>query len=432
MSRRRAAALASGMLMLLTVSLSAQGAPDRTAADPMTMAKAVQEAIDNNLELMSEKYGIPVAEAARISAALRPNPVISVSADHMDWLGTGYNLINNGGPPEYSVRVDWPIERAHKRELRLETAQYARQIAEIQIQDFIRKLRNDVDLASVDAIAAKADLQLARDNYKTLENLVSLNESRVKAGSISPLELTRSRVAMLQFRANVSRAELSLLQAQTRLQALLGRKPGSNLVDITDDLSVSGQNLPLELGHLENLSRQHRPDLAAAVLTQTRSQADLRLQIAQGKIDYTVGSEYRRQQGLSGTSNSVGLFFSAPLPFYNRNQGEIARAEAERQQITSRITALQFSISSEVKTAYQSFASSRTLVQEIENNLLKPAQEARDTVGYTYKSGASTLIEFLDAQRAFNDTMQSYYQAKADYLRAIVALTSAVGTEIVP
>jgi cobalt-zinc-cadmium efflux system outer membrane protein len=237
---------------------------------------------------------------------------------------------------------------------------------------------------------------------------------------------------MLQFRANVSRAELSLLQAQTRLQALLGRKPGSNLVDITDDLSVSGQNLPLELGHLEDLSRQHRPDLAAALLTQSRSQADLRLQIAQGKIDYTVGSEYRRQQGLSGTSNSVGLFFSAPLPFYNRNQGEIARAEAERQQITSRITALQFSISSEVKTAYQSFSSSHALVQEIEGNLLKPAQEARDTVGYTYKSGASTLIEFLDAQRAFNDTMQSYYQAKADYLRAIVALTSAVGTEIVP
>ena len=62
---------------------------------------------------------------------------------------------------------------------------------------------------------------------------------------------------------------------------------------------------------------------------QVRNQADLRLQIAQGKIDYTAGVEYRRQQAPTGMGNSLGFFFSAPLPVFNRNQGEIVRAQRE-------------------------------------------------------------------------------------------------------
>src|SRR5262249_28297409 len=86
----------------------------------------------------------------------------------------------------------------------------------------------------------------------------------------------------------------------------------------------------------------------------------------------------------------------------------------------------------ELKTAYQELAGTRELVQSIERELLGPAEQARNTAAYVYRSGASTLVELLDAQRAFNDTMQSYYQAQAAYRRALVRVNGAVGREVAP
>jgi cobalt-zinc-cadmium efflux system outer membrane protein len=315
--------------------------------------------------------------------------------------------------------------------LRLDAAGYQRKIAEQKLADSVRRLTLDVTLACIDVMEAKAKLSLANENLRSLESLVGVNERRVSAGSIPPIELTRSRVAMLQFRSSVKTAELALITARLRLQTLLGRTPGPNLVDVSDGLKVSLPEAPPDLPRIEQAALTTRPDLQAVRLDQARSQADLRLQIAQGKVDYTVGAEYRRQQGLNGRGNTLGFFFSAPLPVFNRNQGEIARATAEQEQIRKSIEALQAQISSDVNNAWQEYETSRSLVGEIERDLLGPSQQARDTTAYVYQAGASSLIDVLDAQRAFNETMSAYYSAQADYRRAASRLASAVGEEVI-
>jgi cobalt-zinc-cadmium efflux system outer membrane protein len=177
---------------------------------------------------------------------------------------------------------------------------------------------------------------------------------------------------------------------------------------------------------------QARPDLRALELAQARTRADLRLQEALGRIDYTVGAEYRRQQGIAGRSNSLGVFVSAPLPLSNRNQGEIARAGAEREQVDRQIAARRAQVAADVQTAYHEYVTTRELVDSIERDLLRPATRARDTSAYTYKAGAATLLELLDAQRAFNETMQSYVDAQASLRRAMTRLNAAVGMEVLP
>jgi len=152
--------------------------------------------------------------------------------------------------------------------------------------------------------------------------------------------------------------------------------------------------------------------------------------LAQGKVDYTWGAEYRRQQGINGKGNSLGFFFSVPLPFYNRNQGEIARVRAEQEQLLRQMQALRSQVQTEVKAAYEEFRSARELVESIERDLIKPAEQARDTSAYVYRSGASSLIDFLDAQRAFNETMQSYQEAQASYRRAVTQLNATISKEV--
>src|SRR5206468_9838563 len=179
-----------------------------------------------------------------------------------------------GGPPCNAWRIDIPSVRADKRELRIETALFAKQIAEARLLDAIRKLKLDVSQACIDVLLAKGNLALQRDNLRTFEELVGLNDIRVKAGSISPLELTRSKVAMLQFRSNVKRAELELATAKSKLQNLLGRRVPSDEFDILGELKPVGPPPDLDFDKLCETAFASRPDVVSLERSQARSQAD--------------------------------------------------------------------------------------------------------------------------------------------------------------
>ena len=88
----------------------------------LTVEQAVAGAIANNVGVLAERANVPVAEATVITARLKPNPVLSLGADHLDVLGTRNNTLNNAGPNEVNARIDFLIERANKREYRVETA----------------------------------------------------------------------------------------------------------------------------------------------------------------------------------------------------------------------------------------------------------------------------------------------------------------------
>jgi cobalt-zinc-cadmium efflux system outer membrane protein len=379
----------------------------RAGAETLTIAQAVDEAVRHNLTLIAQRANLSVADTQMLTARLRPNPVASFGADHLDLLGTGFDDVNNGGPPEVALRVDLPIERGAKRERRIDLASASKALAEAQFADAVRTLRADVTLACIDVLAARATRTLVADNLRAFEDLARVNRARVAAGSLAPVESTRSEVARLQFRSTAVRAELELATALARVRTLIGR-------------SAAVQQLALAT----------RPDLRSLQLGQARSVADLRLQESLGVIDYTVGAEYRRQQGIAGRSNSLGFFVSAPIPLLNRNQGEIARADAEHDQLSRQTAAVRSQILSDVDIAYREYTTNRDLVTAIEHDLIQPATSARDISTYTYRAGGSSLLELLDAQRAFNDTMQSYLDAQAGLRRAVAHLAAAVGTEV--
>jgi cobalt-zinc-cadmium efflux system outer membrane protein len=416
--------------LLLAGPVAAADVQRAAAGQTLTIRQAIDEAIQHNLNLLAERSRLAVADAALVTARLRPNPVTSASADHLDLLGTGFNEVNNGGPPEYALRVDVPFERGNKREKRIAVASIERTIAETEFANAVRQLQMDVTLACIDVLAARATRALVADTLRTLEELSRVNRARLTAGAIPPVESTRSDVAMLQFRANAVRADLDLATATARLRTLLGR-PVDDPVELSDVLSGPETSPVPELAHVQEVALGARPDLRALQLGRDRSIADLRLQEAIGRIDYTVGAEYRRQDGVSGRSNSLGFFVSAPLPVWNRNQGEIARAGAQGDQAARQIDARRAEVTAEVQTAFHEFVTTRDLVAEMQRDLLQPATSARDIAAYTYRAGASSLLELLDAQRAFNDSMQSFLDAQAGLRRAAARLNAAVGTEVV-
>lgn len=413
--------------LLLLISAVCFVAAAQVRPPALSIDDAIREAIASNLDLAAAKFNISVAEARQITARLRPNPVLTTSADHLDLLGTGYNNVNNAGPNEYSLRTDFVFERGGKRAARIDLAAAGKTLAELGFRDHLRLLIFDVESAALDVQAAKENLSLAQDNLRSLTGIVEINTARVRSGDLAGVELNRSQIASMQFQTAVRQAELQLRQAKTRLALLLGRPDASLDFEIQGPIRRDTQSLNLE----EIRTRAHaaRPDILEVRQSQARNQADLRLQIAQGRIDYTAGVEYRRQQAISGTGNSLGFFVSAPLPVFNRNQGEIVRAQREVDQAAALTRALDARIENEIAAAWQQYVTSRGLLEDIEARMLATARQVRETTEYSYRRGEATLIEFLDAQRAFNDVMQSFNEARASYARSLYMIDSVTASQ---
>ena len=415
-------------LPLLALFSWADARAQNTPPDRVTIDQAVHEAVEKNLGLLAERYNLTIAEARIVTARLRPNPVLSVEGDHLDLLGTGYNKINNAGPSEYSIRTDFLWERGGKRRSRVEVAEQARAVAQLQLLNATRTLVLDVQNAFVEVLLAKAILALAQENQAAFKRTVQVNTERVRAGDLSQVELTRTKLAELQFNNAVLQAQAKLRIARQRLQFLIGRPVPSESFDVVGELRR--EPLPFSLDELQRQALGRRPDYLALERDQARSIAEVRAQIAQGKVDYTIGAEWRRQDGLAGRGNSLGIFFSVPLPVFNRNQGEIERARQEQRQIEARLRALEAEIRNQIAASWQQYDTARALLAQIEADMLKQAQQVLQTMEYSYRAGQASFVEFLDARRAFNETMQSYNEARAEYARSLYLIDSTIGKDI--
>ena len=239
------------------------------------------------------------------------------------------------------------------------------------------------------------------------------------------MELARSRLAALRFQNDVRSRDTKLAVAIHRLRALIGRIDASP-IEVAGELRRDAAALSPDA--LRQQALQLRPDLKALQRDQARSVADVRLQMAQGKVDYTISAEFHRQLAPASLSgNEWGLFFSSPLPFFNRNQGEIERARQEARQAEARIAALQTDITSDLRSAWEQYTTTHELVDTIEQQMLTQARDVRDTTAYSYRRGEASFIELLDAQRTFNDTMQGYNEARAEFARSLYTLDALTG-----
>ena len=243
------------------------------------------------------------------------------------------------------------------------------------------------------------------------------------------MELERSRIAALQYETAVRQAELQL--SQVELVATADWRDGFG-GRYRCHGTHPARRVALTVEQVRGKAQSIRPDLLETRQAQARNQMDLRLQIAQGRIDVHAGTEYRRQQAPSGMGNSLGFFVSAPLPVFNRNQGEIVRAQREIDQAAAQIRALEARVNNEVASAWQQYSASRSLLANVEDKMLIQARNVRQTTEYSYRRGEATLIEFLDAQRAFNEVMQTYNEARSSYARSLYLIDFVTAGMITP
>ena len=135
----------------------------------------------------------------------------------------------------------------------------------------------------------------------------------------------------------------------------------------------------------------------------------------------------RLQRSTSG-SNAATFTMGIPLAIFDRNQGEIARTRYAISQAQYGLKGTNGQVITDVRDAYEGLQNSDRVVKLYRSGYLDISRRNRDISEYAYQRGATTLLDFLDAERSYRSTQLAYRQAVAAYLVALEQLYQAVGT----
>jgi cobalt-zinc-cadmium efflux system outer membrane protein len=395
--------------------------PATPANRSITISDAVAIFLRQNLQLVAARYDIDAAEADKLTARLRPNPQLNVSTSGIPLTLTG-PLIKE---QTYDYGVSQTFELGGKRRKRIAAADANAELARGAFQAVVWQLTNDLKRKFYTALLAESLLNLAQENQKTFAETLRQTTELYKAGEISGLELKRLEVEKLKFDTDVANSQRDYEVAVRDLRVTLGGDYRAMDVDVAGTLDY--QPYDFSPDELRDKALAARPDLKAAQLSERAADASIRLQNAQRIPDLTLGAGVE-QVPLGGSSYNVGVGIT--LPFFDRNQGERAKALIERSRAQTQQQLITNQVLGDVDKALVAVGIQKQRVELYRTGVLTKADEIQNLTEFALKAGESSTLDLLDAIRTRRDTLVSYYQALFDYQMSLLDLELATATPI--
>lgn len=408
------------ILVYLNVFAATVGnAQDRITS--LTLEDALRLATRENFTLRAAQFEYQATRANEITAGLIPNPSLSYLGEQLNEPATGQQATG----PQYTVAIGQTFETGGKRQRRLDSARAATLVAGHGLTGVERQVLFQVKKSFTDALTAKAALELADQNVKTIGEIERIQSLRAAKGDLSELELLRIQVQQYVFQRDAADARQAVQAAKNALRTFAGPDRIAADYDVAGTLEF--RDFSFNKSDLQGLARANRPDILAAQAAREKAQADINLAQANAWWDLTPLLEYKRD----GKFNTVGVGFSFPFRIFDRNQGEIVRTTAEARSVEAIYQGTVAQALSEVDTALGAMLTERQKVTALRDIYLPKAQKARETVEFAYRRGGASLLDFLDAERTFRDTSLEYLRSLGNYWAALYQLELAVGTSLV-
>jgi outer membrane protein, heavy metal efflux system len=410
----------------LTAAQMQPPAPSPAPRPPLALTwDQVKERLElNNPTLLAGKLNIGELQAAEITANLRPNPNLTFLGDQIDPFQSG----PNHGAFAYflpSATVSVLYERAHKRQLRTESAKKATAIGVSQQDDLERGLLFNLRSAFVQTLQAKTVLQVSKDNLEYYDHVLKISHDRFEAGDIAEIDYQRLELQRVQYESDVQTAEVNLRTSKIQLLTLLNDRTPVDQFDIVGVFDFSDQIDALDA--YRQIALDNRPDLKAAVQSVDKSQTDYKLAVANGSTDPTISFDM-------GRNPPIDLYFgvdvSIPLRIFDRNQGNKLQTKIEISRQEKLRDAAQAQVFSDVDSAYATIASHITLLRAYKTKYMAESIHVRDTILFSYQHGGASLLDFLNAESDYRSVQLNYVNLVGSYLTAAAQLNQSVGKEV--
>lgn len=431
---------AANTLVLTAASSAAEEQPrfelpddDETSVDGLTLDAAIERLLAANLDLAAKYQDIPKARADILSARLRNDPVIFLSATQLPY--QQYSA-QRPGTPLYDITLVQPLDVSGKHRTSIRVAEHEYRVLEARYQDAVRHEIDKLYTAFVDVLEARALRKTAQAEVAVLAELVETARKLVQKGGQRPqADLTAAKIRKARADIDLQRADVSLQRARRSLAVLLAAPEQASSLKLQGSLHDRAPPPPCT-EELIRIALELRPDLVSYRLSVERAQAQVRQQRAEGIEDVflfyspyqVIDNSAQGKQSANGWEAGILL----PFPALNRNQGNVARAQANVRQLALEVQSVEQQVISEVRRAAAEYEVSRQEVERYERELLPGVRSVREDKTRLYATGQAAIDALLTAQRDYNETVRQYWEALTRHRRSMLELNSAVGQRLLP
>ena len=440
MKTRMAQRAAIGALVW-TVGVNAQPAPPLQpellapryldAVAGITLRDAIERALEHEPSIRAARTPKDVAQGMRVQAALRPNPTVSFMQQEEP----------AGTDNQTRVEVQWPLDLFRKPG-RVAVAERELEATERAIADRERLLAAEVRMKYGDVAAALRELSISDDVRASTTRQRTLVAARIEQGTTPPLQRNMIDVELRRLDADRLLQAGKVETAAVELKRLLGM-PADEPLQLRETLdSLVQADMPIATTPTAAPPSGTRPDIQEADARVRVAEARIDRAGREGRVDVSLFGMYMRMDagfpqlgfGPTGDPERVrGQFHylaggaMVTVPLRNRNQGEIASAQAARAGAQAMLAAVQLTAQAEIAAARIRDDYARRALAVYAAGARELARQNLDVVTQTYELGRATVFDVLTEQRRYLDLERAYTVALREAYEARSALRRALG-----
>ena len=396
--------------------------PAETLADQTEWNLAALQTLawERNPAVQAAESRWEAARGAMIQAGLHPNPLVAYEADTVRTLGTrGYQ----------GVQVTQQVVTGGKLGLAQSAAAMDFHNAGLDVQKVRADVATKVRDAYYDYLIAQERLRLQRALARFTDNIYRAHIEQAKGGQAAPFEPLQLRIFGVQARNAVMTAENDATAAWRRLASGLGDSERPTL-RVVGDVTRSPSALNFEQARAFVL--QYHTDLRSAqnLISQARLQTELELKKPRCP-DLFVYSAIQHDYTGMPFNTTYNVQVGAPLPLFDRNQGNILRAQSTIAANDRAFATRQTELTARLADAISRYQTARQLSESYRDEVLPDQVRVYRGVYARYQQDreAVTFTDVVVAQQSLSTAVSNYTDALSNLWQAYVDLAGLLQLE---
>lgn len=416
--------LARLVAIVIVVAVPGVMRSEGPAIEVLSLGTAVRRAADVSPLMSAARSRVDAAAGAVHQAGRLPNPLGEVRVESWDFHAE--HATPRWDNVDFFATFAQPIELGGKRSARTGEAAAARDAAAFDADQTRHEVILETTRTYLAVLRARSLMDALEKNREALSRIVEMLDRRVSEGWSAEADL-------LRFRAELARSEEALLRVRLErdrelrfLAALLGEPApiaASRLVEPAIPAIPDGDPDTLARSALAR-----RPDVAAARARVAQAHEAARFERARQIPTVALTAGYKRTFGLD--TGLAGLVI--PLPIFDANAGNVARAEAEAQAAEARLAALESRLLAGGAAEIAAARELRARALTVEQDLVRPAEGARDAATAAFDEGAADVLRLVDARRLYLDARREALDLFAEAAFRAAEVRLLLGEEAIP
>lgn len=386
----------------------------------IALADALAAALLGSPGLATTAYEIRRREALAIQAGLLPNPTFALDAE--DFIGPSQR--KSYGYQQTTLSLAQLVELGGKRAARRRLADRDRDLATWDFETQRVAVLTDTTKAFLVVLALQERQILLQDLERIAAESLRSVAATVRTGAVSPVEADRAQVNLDRVQLDVAQVENDLRAARSLLAAAWGQR------EVTFDQAA---------GDLWALPATPDASLLAAAVDENPELARWDAEIAQREAALAVERSARIPSveiSIAGRHHELGdvggvvAGITIPVPFFNRNQGNVLAARHQLVRARSEQRQVDVDLRSALVASHQEFVVAGRRTATLRDQIIPRAQRVFEKTQQGYATGLFRYVEVLDAQRTLFGARQELLDAVLTLHVAATDLERLTGTPL--